>query len=51
MDLFIGSLPINIDETKLKNLFEIYATVSSIKIIKDKETGYSRGFGSTDRRY
>jgi len=45
MDLFVGSLPLNIDETKLKNLFEIYATVSSIKIIKDKETGHSKGFG------
>ena len=28
-------------DIKLRNLFEIYATVHSAKIIKDKETGLS----------
>jgi len=44
MDLFVGSLPLNISDIELKHLFEIYTTVYSSKIIKDKQTGLSRGF-------
>jgi len=32
-------------EDDLRNLFEQYGTVSSIKIVKDRETGRSKGFG------
>ena len=45
MDLFVGKLPLNMKDIELRNLFKIYATVHSAKIIKDKETGHSRGFG------
>jgi RNA recognition motif-containing protein len=45
MDLFVGIIPLNISDIDLKSLFEIYATVYSAKIIKDKKTGLSRGFG------
>ena len=43
MDLYIGNLPINLDEEGLKKLVEIYATSQSVKIIK--ENGVSKGFG------
>ena len=32
-------------EDDLRNLFEQYGTVSSIKIVRDRETGRSKGFG------
>jgi RNA recognition motif-containing protein len=32
-------------EDDLRNLFEQYGTVTSIKIVKDRETGRSKGFG------
>jgi len=35
-------------EDDLRSLFEQYGTVSSVKIVKDRETGRSRGFGFVD---
>ena len=43
--LFVGSLPWSIDDRKLQNAFEAHGTVISAKVIKDRETGRSRGFG------
>jgi RNA recognition motif-containing protein len=43
--LFVGSLPWSFDDDALKNKFEEHGTVLSAKIIKDRETGKSRGFG------
>jgi len=34
-----------VDDTELRNAFEQYGTVQSAVIIKDRETGTSRGFG------
>jgi RNA recognition motif-containing protein len=45
MNIFIGSLPFSLEENDLKELFEEYGEVSSAKIIKDKFTGRSKGFG------
>jgi RNA recognition motif-containing protein len=43
--LFVGSLPWSIDDQKLKNTFEKHGTVLSAKIIMDRDTNKSRGFG------
>lgn len=45
MNLYVGNLSWNMSEDDLRNLFEQYGTVSSIKIVKDRETGRSKGFG------
>lgn len=43
--LFVGSLPWSIDDQSLEETFSSYGTVISAKVIKDRETGRSRGFG------
>lgn len=45
MNIFVGSLPFSINEADLKTSFEAYGVVSSVKIITDKLTGRSKGFG------
>ena len=44
-NIFVGSLPWATDDQKLADLFSQFGKVLSAKIIKDKETGRSRGFG------
>ncbi len=43
--LFVGSLPWSVNDEKLKETFEGHGTVVSAKIITDRETNRSRGFG------
>ena len=45
MNIFVGSLPFRLEEGELKELFEEFGEVSSVKIITDRETGRSKGFG------
>ena len=45
MDIYVGNLPWSMDDDGLKQLFEEHGEVSSAKIIKDRETNRSRGFG------
>ncbi|HEY9002383.1 MAG TPA: RNA-binding protein [Mucilaginibacter sp.] len=45
MNIFVGSLPFKIQEADLRELFEAYGDVNSVKIINDRETGRSKGFG------
>jgi RNA recognition motif-containing protein len=45
MNIFVASLSYQISEADLRELFEGYGTVSSAKIITDRETGRSKGFG------
>jgi RNA recognition motif-containing protein len=45
MNIFVGSLPFSIDDADLRESFEAYGTVNSVKIITDKFTGRSKGFG------
>lgn len=45
MNIFVGSLPFNIEEADLRGYFEEYGAVDSVKIISDKFTGRSKGFG------
>jgi cold-inducible RNA-binding protein len=43
--LFVGSLPWGVDDAKLQELFAQYGQVTSATVLKDRETGRSRGFG------
>ncbi|MGE5410083.1 MAG: RNA recognition motif domain-containing protein, partial [Clostridiales bacterium] len=43
--LFVGSLPWAVNDESLKSAFSSYGTVVSAKVITDRQTGKSRGFG------
>lgn len=43
--LFVGSLPWSVDDKGLESIFEVHGTVVSAKIVKDRATGRSKGFG------
>ena len=43
--LYVGSLPYSVNEQQLVDLFSKYGSVSSAKIISDKYSGQSKGFG------
>jgi RNA recognition motif-containing protein len=44
-NLYVGNLPWKATEQELHDLFSQYGQVNSVKIISDRETGRSRGFG------
>lgn len=43
--LFVGSLPWAVNDDTLKSAFEAHGKVVSAKVITDRQTGRSRGFG------
>lgn len=43
--LFVGSLPWSVNDDKLKETFEEHGNVVSAKVVMDRTTGRSRGFG------
>jgi len=43
--LYVGGLPYSVTEGRLQELFATHGTVQSAKVISDKFTGQSRGFG------
>jgi len=43
--LFVGSLPWAVTDENLKSAFETHGSVVSAKVITDRQTGRSRGFG------
>ena len=43
--IYVGNLPFQSTESELKDLFSQHGNVESAKIIEDRETGRSRGFG------
>lgn len=43
--LYVGGLPYTISDTKLEELFAEYGTVESARVITDRMTGRSKGFG------
>lgn len=45
MNIFVGSLPFKLQEGDLREIFEEHGEVTSVKIITDKFSGRSKGFG------
>ncbi len=45
MNIYISNLSFKVEDSDLRQLFEEYGEVSSAKVITDKYTGRSRGFG------
>ncbi|WP_256012559.1 RNA recognition motif domain-containing protein [Desertivirga xinjiangensis] len=45
MKIFIKGLPLQVSEPELKEVFGDFGQVRSLRIVKDRETGQSRGFG------
>ena len=45
MNIFISNISFKVREEALKDLFSPFGEVTSVRIIKDKETKRSRGFG------
>ena len=45
MNMYVGNLSYEMSEENLRNEFAEYGEVKSAKIITDRETGRSRGFG------
>lgn len=45
MNIYIGNLSYEVEEFDLRGIFEEYGTVNSAKVISDKFSGRSKGFG------
>lgn len=45
MNIYVSNLSFNIQDEDLKEFFTPYGEVTSAKVINDRETGRSRGFG------
>lgn len=43
--LYIGNLAFSVNSTSLESLFAQYGTVESAKVITDRDSGQSKGFG------
>ena len=45
MNIYVGNLPWSIDDSSLEQVFAEHGTVTSAKVIIDRQTNRSRGFG------
>ncbi len=45
MNIFVGNLSYSTQDDSLRAAFEAFGEVSSARVISDRETGRSRGFG------
>jgi cold-inducible RNA-binding protein len=45
MNIYIGNLNFKISEDQIRSIFADYGDVSNVKIIRDRETSRSKGFG------
>ena len=43
--LYVGNISFQLDEQQLEEAFAAYGSVKSVKIITDRDTGRSKGFG------
>lgn len=44
-NLYVGNMSFDVDDAALEEMFKAHGTVESAKVITDRETGRSRGFG------
>ncbi|MBL7076189.1 MAG: RNA-binding protein [Kiritimatiellae bacterium] len=45
MDIYVGNLPYEATDSDLQELFANHGTVTSARVISDRMTGRSKGFG------
>ena len=45
MNIYVGNLPYGLTESELRDAFANFGAVSTVKILTDRDTGRSRGFG------
>ena len=45
MNIYVGNLAYDVDDAALRTAFEAHGRVTSAKVIMDRDTGRSRGFG------
>ena len=45
MNIYVGNLPWSIDDASLEQIFAEHGSVTSAKVITDRQTNRSRGFG------
>lgn len=45
MNIYVGNLNYRVREADLQQVMEDYGSVSSVKVVTDRETGRSKGFG------
>ena len=50
MKIYVGNFSYDVTEEELKTVFDAFGQVESAKIIKDKFTGESKGFGFVECR-
>ena len=48
MNIYVGNLSYEITDDEVKDLFSPHGEISSVSIIKDKQSGQSKGFGFVD---
>jgi len=45
MNIFVAGLSYKVNDADLSNLFEEYGVISSAKVVVDRQTGRSKGYG------
>ena len=50
MKLYVGNLPYNISDDQLRDMFAKYGVPESARVITDRDTGQSKGFGFVEFR-
>jgi RNA recognition motif-containing protein len=50
-NLMVNYIPTTIDEPQLRQIFEMYGPTESVKIVNDRETRTSKGYGFVKYRY
>jgi len=48
ISIYVGNLPYNATHVELEEAFSPYGTISRARVITDRESGRSRGFGFVD---
>ena len=48
--LFVGNLAVSLEEAELREAFSQYGEILAVKIVRDRETSQSRGFGFVEYR-
>jgi RNA recognition motif-containing protein len=45
MNIFVGNFPLDTQDDQLREVFERFGEVTSVRIVRERRTGESRGFG------